>query len=162
MGVDVIGLKPKSEKGEYFGSNWWYWRPIWTFTVILCEDIMNERTEMEIKDEGGNVIGKVSYFKYQAGHSNDGYIISAEDAEKIGRRIMEVLEPPSDAGKIAREKRNESYTEIASRVNRHFNAIAKTFSRMFVITTEKLYILDKDLLREWAEFCLNCGGFAVH
>lgn len=28
MGVDISGKNPISETGDYFGSNWWGWRPI--------------------------------------------------------------------------------------------------------------------------------------
>lgn len=28
MGVDIFGKNPTSQEGEYFRSNWWYWRPI--------------------------------------------------------------------------------------------------------------------------------------
>ena len=33
MGVDISGKKPKTEEGDYFGSNWWGWRPI----NAICE-----------------------------------------------------------------------------------------------------------------------------
>ncbi len=28
MGVDISGRNPKTEEGDYFGANWWGWRPI--------------------------------------------------------------------------------------------------------------------------------------
>jgi hypothetical protein len=28
MGMDVCGINPTTEKGEYFRANWWSWRPI--------------------------------------------------------------------------------------------------------------------------------------
>lgn len=28
MGVDISGIKPKTDEGDYFASNWWGWRPI--------------------------------------------------------------------------------------------------------------------------------------
>ena len=27
MGMDVYGLEPRKEKGEYFRNNVWWWRP---------------------------------------------------------------------------------------------------------------------------------------
>jgi hypothetical protein len=35
MGVDISGRKPTTNEGDYFGSNWWGWRPI----VQLCERV---------------------------------------------------------------------------------------------------------------------------
>lgn len=34
MGMDVYGISPKSEKGEYFRNNVWWWRPLWDY---VCE-----------------------------------------------------------------------------------------------------------------------------
>jgi hypothetical protein len=28
MGMDVYGKEPKSDKGEYFRNNVWWWRPL--------------------------------------------------------------------------------------------------------------------------------------
>jgi len=146
MGVDIIGLNPKNEKGEYFRSNWWYWRPIWAFTVIVCEDIMNEIAKMEVEDEEGN-LRRISYSKFRVGLSNDCLVIEAEDAEEIGRRIMKILAPERDVVKrVADGLKGSPYDVIASRVRELFS---------------KHYVLDRDLLRKWAEFCLNCGGFSV-
>lgn len=33
MGVDISGRNPKTEEGDYFGLNWWGWRPI----NVICE-----------------------------------------------------------------------------------------------------------------------------
>lgn len=38
MGMDVYGIAPENEIGEYFRNNVWYWRPLWEFCCELdCE-----------------------------------------------------------------------------------------------------------------------------
>ena len=37
MGMDVFGLAPKEEKGEYFRNNVWWWRPLWDFVAQIDE-----------------------------------------------------------------------------------------------------------------------------
>ena len=42
--------KYKSENpGIYFRSNVWWWRRIWQFTCLTCDDILNEDDISEIK-----------------------------------------------------------------------------------------------------------------
>lgn len=40
MGMDVYGKAPKSEKGEYFRNNVWYWRPLWDYCNVVAEDLV--------------------------------------------------------------------------------------------------------------------------
>ncbi len=51
MGVDISGRKPKSEVGDYFGSNWWGWRPIHTICDIA---IYKEKLRMNTEYWGSN------------------------------------------------------------------------------------------------------------
>ena len=138
MGVDIFGLNPKNERGNSFCSNWWGWRPIWAFTVILCRDILDKKFRN----------GDTEYFGWEVGHSNDGFEIPADEAEEIGKRIIEVLSPSEDvAEEVADRIKGGLAEEIAREVRTYLNP--------------EHYTLDMGLLKEWAEFCLNCGGFAV-
>jgi len=147
MGVDIFGLNPKSEKGEYFRSNWWHWRPIWLFTIILCPDLLDREYEMVIQHEDGSE-EKIVYKGYEAGMTNDGLQIPADVAEEIGRRILEVLKEPEDEIKrIAEGIKGSKYDVIAEKV--------------MSMLDRNYYHLDREFLKKWAEFCLECGGFEV-
>jgi uncharacterized protein YlaI len=76
MGFDLVGIKAKSEKGEYFRNNVWYWRPLWTYICNECDDILT------IKEAEG-------------GTFNDGTKISKAKAEKIAKRIQERIDDGS-------------------------------------------------------------------
>lgn len=42
MGMDVFGISPKTETGEYFRNNVWWWRPLWEYCLYVAPDICSE------------------------------------------------------------------------------------------------------------------------
>lgn len=73
MGFDVMGHEPKTEKGEYFRNNVWWWRPLWGYVAKQCGDIL---TEDEIR----------------GGCFNDGVLIPGEKARAIGLRLKFLID----------------------------------------------------------------------
>ena len=150
LGVDIVGLNPKNEKGEYFRSNWWYWRKLWYLVVKLCKDILGP-AKLELED--GTVI---EYHEAEAGCTNDGLVIPAEKAEEMGRRLMKVVED------------DEEWEKWSKIVNEEFDAMDREVWEQMKKALgleeewEPAYKLDRDVARRFAEFCLNCGGFAVY
>ena len=69
MGFDIYGLDPTDEKYKYFRANCWYWRPLWSYSILVTDDL----TKNEI----------------EAGSDNSGGFISKETAIKIGKNILE-------------------------------------------------------------------------
>ena len=65
-------MKAKSEKGKYFRNSVWYWRPLWDYVSIVCDDILS----LEDKDNGS---------------FNDGHILDSEKASKIAKRLFDEL-----------------------------------------------------------------------
>jgi len=76
MGFDIVGIKAKSKKGEYFRNNVWYWRPLWSYICNECDDILTIK-------------------QAEAGCFNDGIKISKAKAERIAKRIQERLDDGS-------------------------------------------------------------------
>lgn len=73
MGFDLYGIKAKSERGEYFRNNIWWWYPLWAYVCDVCGDILTE------KDCSG-------------GQFNNGYEINNSKAKKIAKKLFEALE----------------------------------------------------------------------
>lgn len=65
MGMDVYGLAPKSEKGEYFRNNVWWWRPLWDY----CEAVYPKCQEV-------------------SGHTNDGDGFNEYEAEILSNVLL--------------------------------------------------------------------------
>ena len=59
MGMDIIGKKPKNEKGKYFRNNVWWWRPLATFICDTYPDIA-EKCEYWGSNDGDGLDAKTS------------------------------------------------------------------------------------------------------
>ena len=62
----------KANPGVYFRNNVWWWRPLWEFVCMQCDDFMTDEQK-----EGG------SY--------NDGRLIDQKTAAKIGTKLEILL-----------------------------------------------------------------------
>ena len=70
MGMDVYGIEPREEKGEYFGANVWCWRPLWEYVCEVCD--IDEETR-------------------HSGQFNDGREIDNEQAVYIGTTLHSLI-----------------------------------------------------------------------
>lgn len=68
--MDVYGLKPKTEKGEYFRNNVWWWHPLWDFCEYLAPEIAS---------------------KVKLAHENSGDGLNASDSRKLGFHLKDSL-----------------------------------------------------------------------
>ena len=71
MGMDVYGLKPTSEGGEYFRSDFEGWRPLATYVQEVAPDI-------------------TKHCRYW--QSNDGDGLGADDANQLADRLQKELD----------------------------------------------------------------------
>jgi hypothetical protein len=85
--MDVMGLNPTSERGEYFRNNLWWWRPLWAYCVDLAPDLC----------EG------------VAGHFNDGDGLDEEGAKDLSWRLTYAI-----YNGHTEEYKNEYYDYLAS------------------------------------------------
>lgn len=74
MGMDVYGLKPKTEKGAYFRNNVWYWHPLWDYCCELSPELTS---------------------KVESGHDNSGDGLNAVDSRKLGFAVRDSIEDGS-------------------------------------------------------------------
>ena len=70
MGMDVYGVAPTSEAGEYFRNSVWSWRPLWDFVSESCD--LDEDVEL-------------------SGHFNDGMQIDEFTARRIAKTLFALL-----------------------------------------------------------------------
>lgn len=89
MGMDVYGLKPTTEHGEYFRNNVWWWHPLWDY----CIDVWPELAD-----------------KVPGGHSNSGDGLDAIESRKLGF----MLENNIKSGQA--EKYIKDYNEFISKL----------------------------------------------
>lgn len=152
MGMDVYGRKPKNKEGEYFRANVWYWHPLWQY----CEDLHPTLANSV----------KVPY-----AHSNDGSGLKSIDAANLGKFIFKDIETGIAQSYI--QKRNEDLEALplldciycdktgtriwddGPKVCNGCNGTGKTKS------FETHYYLELEVLKEFANFLVNSGGFNI-
>ena len=88
MGMDVYGIAPEKEWGEYFRSNVWWWRPLWDYTAEI------DRFYAEQKD-ANQLISKELY---KSGHYNDGEGLKTK---KACQNLVKRLQWSIDEGLLA-------------------------------------------------------------
>ena len=124
MGFDIYGMDPQTEKGHYFRNNVWYWRPLWQLICEECDDILTEE-------------------QMASGSYNDGVEVSAEQAMKIFKRLVDKA-PEIEEDVLEYEKARQKAAEKDP----------KDFSTHYPLTSENVW--------EFAEFCKESGGFSIH
>ena len=72
MGFDVFGIRPRSEAGQYFRNNIWWWRRLWDF----CVHVTPEFTEDDANQ----------------GHWNNGHVIEGEKHASLVRNLEKALQ----------------------------------------------------------------------
>lgn len=160
MGMDVYGKAPKSEKGEYFRNNVWWWRPLWNYVEEVAPELVAE----------------------VSGHTNDGDGLNAEGAEQLSRILMIRLSDGSveqyekeyttylnslpnepcdfcDGMGIVQVKEGwPDYEEGVVKFRDPCNACRGTREKE---PWEKHYPFSTENVREFAEFLAESGGFSI-
>ena len=71
MGFDIYGVAAKSERGEYFRNNVWWWRPLQVLILLSCYDILSDKDKLELG-------------------FNDGHAYSEKQALAIAERLAAI------------------------------------------------------------------------
>ena len=87
MGMDVYGLKPTTERGEYFRNNVWLWHPLWDYCIHVWPELQ---------------------FKVPGGHYNSGDGLNATDSRKLAFMLEAAIKSGS-----AQKYVNEYYDYIS-------------------------------------------------
>ncbi|MBI4596362.1 MAG: hypothetical protein HY730_08310 [Candidatus Tectomicrobia bacterium] len=137
MGFDLIGIKPKSKKREYFRNNVWYWPRLWEFVCAVASDVLTEEDQYK-------------------GTLNDGYTISEEKVAIIAQRLE---------ASLANKKNYEAMIEQSAAVRHQIaELVMQTLKGSFdgkIEPEETHYPFDWENVQEFAEFCKDSGGFQI-
>ena len=164
MGMDVYGLKPKTEKGAYFRNNVWYWHPLWNY----CCELLPELTS-----------------KVESGHDNSGDGLNAVDSRKLGFAVQNSVEDGSAEIYIT-----EYYCEINALPDEQCYCTKESLMDVFIMSGtvpfpkaagnkdpnpecntckgtgsqpnwNRSYHLNLENIQNFAEFLIDCGGFQI-
>lgn len=158
MGMDVYGKNPKSEVGQYFRNNVWWWHPLWD----CCEHFFPEITS------------KVKY-----AHENSGDGLNGRDARKLGFYLEKVI----NDGKVEEyinsfnKAKEDAEAEVCAWCdNEHVLLEENSSTTKYVFkaksckicngtgkvpSTLTWYSLDLENVKSFSEFLKECGGFRI-
>ena len=148
--MDVYGNKPKSEKGDYFRNNVWWWRPLWNYCATSAPELIDKET-------------------YVSGTYNDGKGLNAMKAAKLGVKLLTLIEDGSCATyKRERDLYLESIPdEVCENCNgnnrgnfkkKNCKACEGKGTRE---SWERHYPFAVDNVKDFANFLIDSGGFEV-
>jgi hypothetical protein len=152
MGMDLKGHEPITTQGEYFHASMWCWPTLWKFVCDSCGDSLTEEDK-----EGG---------KYNGGH-----LIAKPKAMQVGAKLWSLLRtgevaayaavtPPvldEDAAEYMRFREAFGHGGVCK------GTIVMTPGGEPVLQLRKARPepLDANVVAEFADFCLESGGFEI-
>jgi hypothetical protein len=156
MGMDVYGIKPKNQAGEYFRSNVWFWHPLWDCLEELHPAICG---------------------RCESPHDNSGSGLNAKDSSALSKLLKKDLEKgiiekyiadyraaieaiPLEDCKYCDSKGTRDWPQDDGTVKtQECNSCSGTLK---VKSHQTWYCMDLDLMKEFQVFLENCGGFTIH
>ena len=150
MGMDVYGVAPKSEVGEYFRNNVWSWRPLWDCVGESCD------LTLEMK---------------RSGHFNDGLQIDELTARRIAKTLFSLLQDGTVA--TYQSERDALLEALPDEVCRHCNGTGVRDDSYVqgecngcngtgkVRPFETWYSFSAENVADFARFCCVSGGFEI-
>ena len=173
MGMDVFGKNPKSEKGEYFRNNVWYWRPLWDYCCVVGSEVItdavaegccyNDGVGLGAKDSArlSEILfqelweGRTADFEKR--HNEWLASLPRENCELCGATGIRTDVIGTDMGQPTRELSPEVQI-LTGRTHGWCNGCDGVGTRE---SFGMNYPFSIDNVREFAEFLAECGGFEV-
>ena len=136
--------------GYYFRNNCWWWRPLWNYCRTIAPDLIDDEL-------------------FDSGHSNSGAGLDDKGAKELGQRLLSEI---NKGHTIQYQASYQQYLDDipdddCSRCNGNNRGNDKMKDCKWCKGTgktpnlNKSYPFDIDNVREFAEFCLQSGGFEI-
>jgi len=155
MGMDVVGLKPKTSVGEYFRNNVWYWRPLWDYCCTIDEQL---------------------YDKVPSAHTNDGDGLDAIQSRQLAFKLQEEIDSgrakqfvddyetrraslPKIECTYCDENGNRTWpTKTVEKITKPCNACNGT---RLTDSWDSWYPMTLENIQSFVNFLMDCGGFQI-
>jgi len=154
MGMDVYGIKPKSEVGEYFRRNVWGWHPLWSYCEHLHPELVS--TVEHGHSNSGDGLNKMQSMKLAKALKED--IRSLVASDYIKTRDQHLADLPDEPCEYCDENGNRTFTQQDQQVVKVCNSCS---GNKFVRPFETYYCLDLQDIKDFAQFLENSGGFKI-
>jgi hypothetical protein len=165
MGFDLYGKKAKTEKGEYFRNNVWWWRRLAKF---VCE-----RT------------GVVDDKDKEAWQYNDGHLVSSNEATQIAKQLRYLIKTGQvdkyqnevEQERQKAELRNNKVKKLLDKLEKkavelsgnadiapfeYPSPLDEKWKKIYNMRDNNSdYPFTKDNVEEFIQFCEDSNGFTI-
>ena len=139
-----------TNKGTYFRNNCWWWRPLWNYCYHVADDLISAEL-------------------HESGHSNSGAGLDGYNAERLGQRLLEEI---NNGNTIQYQANYQQYLDdmpdddcLICDNNNYGHDKKKNCKRCEGTgkrpNFNKSYPFDIDNVKQFAEFCIESGGFEI-
>lgn len=172
MGMDVVGLDPMNKTGEYFRNNVWYWHPLWDFCDEIAADLIEDvdgtghtNSGFVVPDFKALDLGTRLKNALEDGTAKKWMDERNEYLASLPRKVCQWC----DGTGIRTDEVGVSHgmvtkalePEIAILVGREVGYCNGCRGEGMVDDFAMNYSFDLDNVREFANFCINSGGFEI-
>lgn len=158
MGVDISGKNPINETGDYFGANWWGWRPINYLCQLAAYD---SKLNIDFEHWGSNDGMGLDNAKEcnELADALESYIGEEIPAKDDDERVYLCLGSWCEAGtgRMVSSEVDHSLNKQYEYGTMHLTPIV-TESGMLV---ESAHSISIGRIKQFIEFLRTCGGFEI-
>lgn len=159
MGMDVYGISPTKEKGEYFRNNVWWWRPLWDYCEEVyppCQDVSGQTNDGEgLDSEQARELGGILLREISLGNTK-----RYEDERNARLEALPLKDCGfcNGVGMVQVKEGWPDYVEGEVTFRDPCNSCQGTTKEE---PFEKMYPFSVENVQEFAEFCIDSGGFQI-
>ncbi len=155
MGFDIYGIRKKSEKGRHFDISELWWTGLANYVLRVCSNLFKEGEATE------------------AWFFNQGQRVSGRTATAIAKRLHELLESGAvrQFGRQFKKEQKARLTAPCSCVRAKRKSSPRSVTRKvkcpkcngtgIIKKNETIYPFTEETVKDFAEFCKDCGGFEI-
>ena len=151
--------------GSYFRNNVWWWRPLWQFVTMICDDILTETDINEGGFNGGHRISKTKSKRIAAR-------IRRADKEGVIDTFQAVHDARRDKANKHNKKVRKELDALSDRVKKELGSdiVPMDYPEPYKTQWDAIYAKEEweghypfnaDNVREFGKFSDNSGGFEI-
>ena len=140
----------EANPGFYFRNNCWWWRPLWNYCYHIADDIISDEVFDDGHGNGGAGLDEAQAF--QLGHRLLSHIAEGHTAQYMADYLQHQEDAPDmDCSSCGNNNRGNYKKKDCKMCDR------KGKVRPWVCS----YPFDSDNVKEFANFCIESGGFEI-
>ena len=142
MGMDVYGLAPRSEVGEYFRNNIWGWPPLWGYVIEVTGELLTAEQK-------------------ERGYNNSGVEVNNEQAVAIADELERRIASGEVSRRAAAGEQDASTLGPEPPMGAWIRETAERLGVGVSVWPQPRMVFEVANVQNFAAFARDCGGFSV-